>query len=102
MINGIAEDGISTVSFNLRNGSSRQAAVGNNAFTVTIPNHVLNDLTGYTVTRSNGAQTSYTYPSGEFLSPGAMATLNAIYRLGNRSRGSNVGYAPRPTTKEKS
>jgi hypothetical protein len=78
LINGIAEDGISTVSFNLRDGSSAQAAVINNAFSVTIPNHVLNDLSGYTVTRSDGTQTSYTYPSGEF-SSGSMATLKLIH-----------------------
>lgn len=79
MIDGIAEDGISAVSFNLRDGSSVQAAVDNNAFSATIPDHVLSDLAGYTVTRTNGTQTSYTYPSDEFLSSGAMSTLNIIH-----------------------
>jgi len=77
-IDGIAEDGITTVSFNLRDGSSAQANLANNAFSLTIPKHVLNDLTGYTVTRSNRTQTSYTYPSGEF-SPGSMAALNIVH-----------------------
>ncbi len=79
MIDGIAEDGVSAVSFDLRDGSSVQAAVANNAFSVTIPDHVLSDLAGYTVTRSNGTQTSYTYPSDEFSNSGAMSTLNLIH-----------------------
>jgi hypothetical protein len=78
MIDGIAKDGISSVSFELRDGSSVQATVDDNTFSVTIPDHALSDLIGYTVTNSNGTEASYTYPSGEF-SSGSMATLSLMH-----------------------
>jgi hypothetical protein len=74
-INGIAVDGVSTVSFHLNDGVSVNASVSNNTFSATIPGHTVNDLSGYTVTGSNGAATSYSYPAGEFLAPNAQLTL---------------------------
>lgn len=57
VIDGIARDGVASVTYRLSDGSERTADVSKNAFALTIPNHLANDLTGYTVRTATGRVT---------------------------------------------
>lgn len=68
VIDGIARDGVKRVVFDLNDGSTETAAVIDNAFQVTIPNHLANDLIAYRVETATGS-VRHLYPTGHFPTP---------------------------------
>lgn len=65
VIDGIARDGVTAVTFRLFDGSSVRAPVANNAFKLTVPDHLATDLAGYSVSTSRGLF-EHTFPAGHF------------------------------------
>jgi hypothetical protein len=64
-IDGIARDGVSSVTYHLNDGTSATAQVADNAFSLTIPDHVATELVGYSVASIAGVMT-HRFPSGYF------------------------------------
>lgn len=65
VVDGIARDGVTAVTFRLTDGSTFRAPVVDNAFTLTVPDHVANDLAGYSVSTASGV-VGHTFPAGHF------------------------------------
>jgi hypothetical protein len=70
VIDGIAKDGVRSIAFELNDGSTATTTVTDNAFELTIPNHLANDLLGYRIQSDSGTM-HYAYPAGHFPAPDA-------------------------------
>ncbi len=88
VVDGIARDGVRSVTFELNDGTSATAPVTDNAFALTIAGHLANDLVGYTVA-TNAGTVSRVYADGQFPAPDA--PFNPGRRLTR-----NVGASPGP------